>query len=106
LARQPPQHLASRNYARCGLKKKEEEGGEQNMILTYRVTKVIVHHVHSIRIKDNTTNDPMEYSEKVIRITTTKGDEVELLLQSESAESLKFEDWDYIKPQVYKGSEE
>ena len=77
------------------------------MIVTYNVRKIFVNHVHEIRLKDNTTNDPMEYSEKVMRITTTNGDEVEITLQSESAESLKFEDWDSpIKPQIYKGSQE
>jgi hypothetical protein len=76
------------------------------MIHTYKVTKVFVDHVHNIRVKDNTTNDPMECSEKVIRIETSKGDEVEIIIQSESAESLKFEDWDYIKPRIYRGSEE
>ena len=76
------------------------------MIVTYKVTKIFVNHVHSINVKDNTTNDPMEYSEKVVRIITTKGDEVEIIIQAESAESLKFEEEDWIKPEIYKGSEE
>jgi hypothetical protein len=83
------------------------KGGEARVITTYKITKVFVDHVFKVKVKDNTTQDPMEFSEKVVRVITEEGNEVELILHANSAESLKFEDWsDWITPKVYKGKEE
>jgi molybdopterin-binding protein len=79
------------------------------MITTYKVTKVFVDKVFKIKVTDNTSQDPMENNEIVIRIETEEGNEVELILHASSAENLKLDtsnDPDWIKPKVYKGEEE
>jgi hypothetical protein len=83
------------------------KGGEARVITTYKITKVIVDHVLSIKVMDNTTQEPMENSEKVIRVITEEGNEVEIILHSASAQALKFTDEsDWVIPRVYKREEE
>jgi hypothetical protein len=79
------------------------------MITTYKVTKVFVDNVFKIKVTDNTSQDPMESSEIVIRIETEEGNEVELILHASSAGNLKLDtsnDPDWIQPKVYKGKAE
>jgi|1186.fasta_scaffold912116_1 hypothetical protein len=79
------------------------------MITTYKVTKVFVDKVFKIKVTDNTSQDPMENNEIVIRIETEEGDEVELILYASSAENLKLDtsnDPDWLTPKVYKGKDE
>jgi hypothetical protein len=79
------------------------------MITTYKVTKVFVDKVFKIKVTDNTSQDPMENNEIVIRIETEEGNEVELILHASSAENLKLDtsnDHDWLTPKVYKGNEE
>jgi hypothetical protein len=79
------------------------------MITTYKVTKVFVDKVFKIKVTDNTSQDPMENNEIVIRIEIEEGNEVELILHASSAENLKLNtsnDPDWIKPKVCRGKEE
>ena len=79
------------------------------MITTYKVTKVFVDNVFKIKVTDNTSQDPMENNEIVIRIEIEEGNEVELILHASSAENLKLNtsnDPDWIKPKVCRGKEE
>jgi hypothetical protein len=87
-------------------KKKTREGGEQSMMTTIKVTKLIISHVENIVIDDVQEQIKGEFSERTLYIETYDGDRYEIALWAYSPDKLEIgekgkDDW--LTPKVYKG---
>jgi hypothetical protein len=82
------------------------EGGEQTMMTTIKITKLIISHIENIVTDDVQEQIKGEYSERTLYLETYEGDRYEITLWAYSPDKLKIgkkgkDDW--LTPKVYKG---